>query len=65
MKDTKVGASPIDAGKEFHNWIVRGNKINLKESVDIGYCLYLFVYADLVLDAPFVEYSSAGMSIKS
>ena len=37
----------------------------LSESVDVWYCLYFFEYADLVLDAPLVRYSSAGMSIIS
>ena len=42
-----------------------GEKLYLSESVDVRYCLYFLECADLVLDAPLVRYSSAGMSIIS
>ena len=58
----------MSISREFHNGIVRGGGggggLNnyLKKSVDVRYCLYFFVCADLVLDVPLIKYSSAGMS---
>ena len=56
----------MDAGREFHKGMVQGIKMYLSESrVSVGYCLYFFECANLVLDAPLVSYSSAVMSIIS
>ena len=32
------GASATEAGREFHNGIVRGKRLNLNESEDVEYC---------------------------
>ena len=55
----------MDAGREFHKGMVREEKLYLSESVVVWYCLDFFECADLVLDAPLVSNSSAGMSIIS
>ena len=39
LKDASEGASATEAGREFHNGIVRGKKLNLNESEDVEYCL--------------------------
>ena len=46
LKDTKEGASvaaaaAAAAGSLFQSGIVCGKKLNLKQSVDLEYCLYL------------------------
>ena len=65
MKDTKEGASATAAGREFHKWIFRGKKLNLKESVEVENFLFFLEWADLVLVVNGVKYAVAGMSIKS
>ena len=49
LKDTKEGASAEAARREFHKGIVRGKKLNLKQSVEGENCLNFFVCDDLVL----------------
>ena len=42
LKDTKEGASvAAAAGSLFQSGIVRGKKLNLKQSVDLEYCFHL------------------------
>ena len=53
------------AGREFHNGIVRGKKLNSKESEDVEYCLNFLEWAALVLAVDGVRYLEACMSIRS
>ena len=50
LKDTKEGASAAAGGSLFQSGIVLGKKLYLKQSVDVEYCLYLYLCADLVLE---------------
>ena len=65
LKDASGGASAAKPGREFHNGIVRGKKLNLKEFEDVEYCLNFLEWAALVLAADGVRYLEAGMSIRS
>ena len=65
LKDASEGASATEAGREFHNGIVRGKKLNLKESEDVEYCLNFLEWAALVIAVDGVRYLEAGMSIRS
>ena len=65
LKDTKEGTSAVTAGREFHKGIVRGKKLNLKQSVEGENCLNFLVCEDLVLAVDGVKYDDAGMSTKS
>ena len=65
LKDASEGASATEAGRVFHNGIVRGKNLNLKESVDVEYSLYFLEWAALVLAVDGVRYLEAGMSIRS
>ena len=65
LKDTKAGASAVTAGREFHKGIVRGKKLNLKQSVEGENCLNFLVYDDLVVAVNGVKYDDAGMSTRS
>ena len=38
LNDTKEGASAAAAGSLFHTGMFLGKKLNLKQSVDVGYC---------------------------
>ena len=49
LKDAAEGASATEAEREFHNGIVRGEKLNLNESEDVEYCLSFLEWAALVL----------------
>ena len=48
--DTKEGASAAAAGSLFQSGIVRAKKLYLKQSVDVEYCWYLYLWAVLVLE---------------
>ena len=50
LKDTKEGASAMDAGNLFHVGMVRGKKLYLKVSVDDESWLNLYECDALVLD---------------
>ena len=66
MKDASEGASATEAGREFHNGIVRGGgKLNLNESDDVEYCLSFLEWAALVLVVDGVRYLAAGISTRS
>ena len=65
LKDTKEGASAVIAGREFHKGIVRGKKLNLKQSVEGENCLNFLVCDDLVLAVDGFKYDDAGMSTRS
>ena len=45
LKDASEGASATEAGREFHNGIVCGKKLNLNGSVDVEYCLNFLEWA--------------------
>ena len=60
MKDTKEGASAAVGGSLFQSGIVLGKKLYLKQYLDVEYCLYLYLCADLVLSGSlWVLYQSA------
>ena len=61
LKDASEGASATEAGREFHNGIVRGKKLNLNESEDVEYCLSFLEWAALVLVVDGVRYLAAGI----
>ena len=65
LKDASEGASATEAGREFHNGIACGKKLNLNGSVDVEYCLNFLEWADLVLAVDGVRCLSAGISTKS
>ena len=65
LKDASEGASATEAGREFHNGIVRGKKLHLNESEDVEYCLSFLEWAALVLVVDGVRYLAAGMSTRS
>ena len=65
LKDASEGASATEAGREFHNGIVRGEKLNLNESEDVEYCLSFLEWAALVLVVVGVRYLAAGISTSS
>ena len=50
-----IGAGPTPSEASATD---AGEKLNLKESVDVRYCLYVFVCVYLVMGAPMVMYSS-------
>ena len=67
LKDASEGASTTEAGREFHNGIVRGKRLNLKESEEVEYCLIFLEWAALVLVVDGVRYMylAAGVSTRS
>ena len=48
LKDTKSGASAIEAGNELQKGMVRGKKLYLQASVLDDICLSFIVWLDLV-----------------
>ena len=65
LNDTKEGASAVTAGREFHKEIVRGKKLNLKQSVEEENCVNFLVCDDPVLAVDGVKFCDAGMSTRS
>ena len=65
LKDTKEEASAVTAGREFNKGIVRGKKLNLKQSVEGENCLNFLGCDDLVLAVDKVKYDDEGMSTRS
>ena len=65
LKDTKEGVSAVTAGREFHKGIVRGKKLNLKQSVEGENYLNFLVCDDLVLAVDGVKYCDEGTSTRS
>ena len=65
LKDTKSGASAIEAGNEFQKGMVRGKKLYLQASVFDDVCLSLFVWLDLVRAEAWVSYVEVGISTMS
>ena len=49
LKDAIEGASATEAGREFHNGTIRGEMLNLNESVDGENCLNFLEWTSLVL----------------
>ena len=62
LKDTKSGASAIEAGNEFQKEMARRKKLYLKASVLDDICLSFFVWLDLVRAEAWVTYGEVGMS---
>ena len=65
LNDTKEGASAAAAGSLFHTGMVLGKKLNLEQSVDVGYCWNLKECAALVFLLAGVKYLECGMAIRS
>ena len=62
FKGASEGAS---ATKEFHKGTDREKKLNLKEFVNVEYCLNFLLYADLIFAVIRVSYLVAGTSTRS
>ena len=62
MKSTKSEASAVDAGSLFQRGIDLGNKLYLKQSRVVEFCLYFFEWLALVFVVAGVGYKSLSMS---
>ena len=68
LNDTKEGASAAAADSLFLTGMVLGKKLNLKQSVDVGYCWTLKECAAqpaLVFLLAGIKYLECGMAIRS
>ena len=65
LNDTKEGASAAAAGSLFHTGMALGKWLNLKQSIDVGYCWNLKECAALVFLLAEIKYLRCGMAVRS